>query len=77
VANIYEARYRGSWIEDQVHASARREFPHLRWYERGVDVVDPTTGLRYDILSGSVGNMTEHAQRLQNEMFRMITFPTR
>ena len=77
VAKIYEARYRGSWIEDQVRASAQREFPHLQWNERGIDVIDHRTGFQYDILSGSVGNMTEHAQRLRNEMFRMVTFPTR
>ena len=77
VAKIYEARYRGSWVEDRVRESAMSELPDLKWYERGVDVVDPKTGLRYDILSGSYGNMTEHAQRMSNEVFRMIPFPTK
>jgi hypothetical protein len=54
-----------------------KEFPHLKWYERGVDAIDPKTGLRYDILSGSYGNMTEHAKRMPDQVFRMITFPTR
>ncbi len=77
VANIYEARYRGSWVEDRVRERALKEFPQMKWYERGVDVIDPDTGLRYDVLSGSDTNMTDHAKRMSDEMFRMITFPSR
>lgn len=57
-----------------VEARLRRQFPSLKWSRAGVDVRDPATGLRYEILSGTNFNMNLHAMRMPNVFFRMITF---
>jgi hypothetical protein len=41
---------------------------------KGIDVVDPRTGRRYEILSGTESNLARHGRRLATEFFRMLTF---
>ncbi len=69
-AHLMERRFRGQWVERQL----RREFENLRWNPKGVDAVDPTTGYRYEILSGTNSNMELHGRRMAEELFRMIIF---
>jgi hypothetical protein len=52
----------------------KREFTQLRWNNRGVDAVDPMTGYRYEILSGTKSNLELHGRRMAEELFRMIAF---
>ena len=74
LANILEQQAKGRWVEKQVNAAADAEMPGLQWRSRGVDVTDPATGLKYDILSGTKSNMDTHAKRMPDELFRMIVF---
>jgi hypothetical protein len=69
-AHLMERRFRGQWVEKIL----RREFTQLKWNSRGVDAVDPATGLRYEVLSGTNSNMELHGRRLADTFFRMITF---
>jgi hypothetical protein len=69
-ANLWERMYRGRWVENQL----RKEFPQLQWNPRGVDAVDPATGYRYEILSGTKSNMELHGRRMAEELFRLISF---
>lgn len=50
------------------------EFKNLRWRRQGVDALDPSTGLQYEVLSGTRSNLDLHGRRMAGEMFRMITF---
>ena len=52
----------------------RSEFTSLKWNQTGVDAVDPVTGLKYEILTGTDWNMQLHGRRMAEEFFRMITF---
>lgn len=65
-----ERRFRGQWVENML----RDQFKHLRWSRTGVDAVDPSTGLRYEILSGTESNFALHGRRMAEEFFRMIAF---
>jgi len=65
-----ERRFRGQWIESQM----RDLFKELRWSRTGVDAVDPSTGFRYEILSGTESNFALHGRRMAEEFFRMIAF---
>jgi hypothetical protein len=69
-AHLMERRFRGQWVERML----RREFTQLKWNSRGVDAVDPATGIRYEVLSGTISNMELHGRRLADTFFRMITF---
>jgi len=69
-AHLMERRFRGQWVEQQL----RREFTQLRWRTRGVDAVDPATGIRYEVLSGTRSNMELHGRRMAESFFRLITF---
>ena len=68
--NLLEAQAKGRWVESRV----REQFPDLRWNRTGVDAVDPSTGIQYEILSGTRSNLALHAKRMSEEIFRMITF---
>jgi hypothetical protein len=70
LARLLEQQAKGRWVEAEV----RREIPALRWSPRGVDFVDPRTGIQYEVLSGTRENLTRHAKRMAEELFRMITF---
>lgn len=69
-ARLMELRFRGQWVEKML----RREFTQLKWNGRGVDAIDPATGVRYEVLSGTNSNMELHGRRLADTFFRMITF---
>jgi hypothetical protein len=70
VARLLERQARGRFVESEL----REQFVHLRWSHRGVDAVDPATGYRYEILSGTESNVALHGQRMATTLFRMITF---
>lgn len=53
-----ERRFRGQWVERML----RRQFRQLRWNPTGVDAVDLSTGLRYEVLSGTASNMKLHGR---------------
>ncbi|QRO02888.1 hypothetical protein JRI60_41075 [Archangium violaceum] len=66
-----EALARGRWV----HARLKREFEHLMWNGRGVDVVDPAPGgQKYEVLSGTAENFAVHGRRMAGELYRMIFF---
>ncbi len=69
-ANLLEAEARGRYVHDQL----KRQFRHLKWNHKGVDAVDPTTGIQYEILTRTESNMARHGQRMAQELFRMIGF---
>jgi hypothetical protein len=69
-ATLMERMFRGQWVERQL----RGQFTRLRWNPKGVDAVDPVTGYRYEVLSGTASNMELHGRRMAEEFFRLITF---
>lgn len=69
-AHLMERRFRGQFVERFL----RNEFKQLQWNSRGVDAVDPLTGYRYEILSGTKSNLELHGRRMAEEFFRMIAF---
>jgi hypothetical protein len=69
-AHIMERMFRGKFVERVL----REQFKHLRWNSRGVDAVDPATGYRYEILSGTKSNLELHGRRMAEDLFRMIAF---
>ncbi|WNG21869.1 hypothetical protein F0U63_07355 [Cystobacter fuscus] len=82
---IAKATKRGRyWLARLLEREARGRFVHrrvqdqfeglLEWKPKGVDVVDPATGHKYEILSGTESNLTLHGRRMAGELFRMLTF---
>nr|WP_224240432.1 hypothetical protein [Hyalangium gracile] len=69
-AKLWERAARGKFVEEAL----RKQFGHLRWSRTGVDALDPATGCRYEILSGTQSNMADHGRRMRDTLFRMITF---
>jgi hypothetical protein len=69
-ANLLESEARGRFV----HARLEEQFPHLKWNRIGVDVVDPKTGIQYEILTRTESNMARHGRRMAEELFRMIGF---
>jgi hypothetical protein len=69
-AHLMERMARGKFVESEL----RDQFKLLKWSRQGVDAVDPTTGLKYEILSGTKWNMEMHGRRMADELFRLITF---
>jgi len=70
-AHLQERMARGRFVEKQL----RDQFTQLRWSpNKGVDAVDPATGLQYEILSGTKWNMEMHGRRMAEELFRLISF---
>jgi hypothetical protein len=70
-AHILERMARGKFVEKQL----RDQFRQLRWSpNKGVDALDPATGIQYEILSGTKWNMEMHGRRMAEELFRMISF---
>jgi hypothetical protein len=53
LADLLKQEAKGRWVEQRV----RQEFTELTWFSTGPDAIDPSTGLVYDILSGSMSNM--------------------
>ncbi|ATB36062.1 hypothetical protein CYFUS_001476 [Cystobacter fuscus] len=82
---IAKATKRGKyWLARLLEREARGRFVHrrvqdqfeglLEWRPKGVDVIDPATGHKYEILSGTESNLTLHGRRMAGELFRMLTF---
>jgi hypothetical protein len=69
-ARLQERMARGKFVENVL----REQFKQLRWSRTGVDAIDPATGLKYEVLSGTDWNMAQHGRRMAEEFFRMITF---
>jgi hypothetical protein len=70
-AHLMERMARGKFVEKQL----RDQFKQLRWSpNKGVDAIDPATGLQYEILSGTKWNMEMHGRRMAEQLFRMISF---
>jgi hypothetical protein len=72
LARLLEREARGRYVQTQV----KRQFEYLYDFSlrKGVDVVDPATGTRYEILSGTDSNLARHGRRMAGEVFRMLTF---
>ncbi|PTL75602.1 hypothetical protein [Vitiosangium sp. GDMCC 1.1324] len=72
LARLLEREARGRYVQAKVKA----QFDHLYDFSlsKGVDVVDPATGTRYEILSGTASNLARHGRRMAGEFFRMLTF---
>ncbi|HLM48407.1 MAG TPA: hypothetical protein VK458_31370 [Myxococcaceae bacterium] len=72
LARLLEREARGRFVQTEV----KRRFE--RFYDfslnKGVDVIDPATGTRYEILSGTDTNLARHGRRMASELFRMLTF---
>ncbi|MCY1017875.1 hypothetical protein [Pyxidicoccus sp. MSG2] len=70
LVRLLERQARGRFLEKVL----RRQFPQLRWSPKGVDAVDPSTGYKYELLSGTDSNLALHGTRMVRDLFRMITF---
>ncbi|WP_309891002.1 hypothetical protein [Archangium sp.] len=72
LARLLEREARGRYVQTRV----KDQFEHLYDFSlnKGVDVVDPGTGTRYEILSGTESNLARHGRRMAGEFFRMLTF---
>ncbi|PTL81668.1 hypothetical protein [Vitiosangium sp. GDMCC 1.1324] len=72
LARLLEREARGRYVQRTV----KDQFEHLYDFSlsKGVDVVDPATGTRYEILSGTASNLARHGRRMAGEFFRMLTF---
>ncbi|QSQ28576.1 hypothetical protein JY651_47895 [Pyxidicoccus parkwayensis] len=70
LARLLERQARGRFLEQVL----RRQFTQLKWNPKGVDAVDPLTGYKYELLSGTDSNLALHGTRMARELFRMITF---
>jgi hypothetical protein len=71
LARLLEREARGRYVHARL--KAQLEGP-LRFKHQGVDVVDPATGRKYEILSGTESNLARHGRRMAGEFFRMLTF---
>jgi len=69
-ANLLEREARGRYV----HQRVARQFENLEWNPKGVDVVDPVTGYKYELLTRTDSNMARHGRRMAQELFRMIGF---
>jgi hypothetical protein len=72
LARLLEREARGRYVQLKV----KTQFEHLYDFSlcKGVDVVDPANGRKYEILSGTASNLARHGRRMANEFFRMLTF---
>jgi len=71
LARLLEREARGRYV----HARVKEQFDGpLQFNSRSVDVIDPKTGLQYEILSGTQSNLARHGRRMSSEFFRMLTF---
>jgi hypothetical protein len=70
-ALLLEQQARGRWVHEQM----KKEFKHLKWNHRGVDVTGPSGQQHhYEVLSGTEYNLGLHGRRLDDVFFRMIDF---
>lgn len=71
LARLLEREARGRFVERAVRD---RFAQRLQWNPQGVDLIDPSTGYQYEILSGTESNLARHGRRMASEFFRMLTF---
>ena len=72
LARLLERQARGRFVQGRVYQQYKNLY---KWsLSKGVDVVDPAAGTRYEILSGTESNMARHGRRMAGEFFRMLTF---
>ncbi len=72
--NLWKKQAKGRYVDSRVKGALAKSHPHLRGNAVGVDIVDPQTGLSYDLLSGSKSNIQTHALRMPDVLFRYIEF---
>ncbi|WP_052518813.1 hypothetical protein [Archangium violaceum] len=72
LAHLLEREARGRFVQNTV----KDQLGHLYDFSlsKGVDVIDPANGRRYEILSGTASNLAHHGRRMAGEFFRMLTF---
>ncbi|PTL79779.1 hypothetical protein DAT35_32405 [Vitiosangium sp. GDMCC 1.1324] len=72
LARLLEREARGRYVQVKV----KNQFDHLYDFNlnKGIDVIDPATGRKYEILSGTESNLARHGRRMAGEFFRMLTF---
>ncbi|MFL5357491.1 hypothetical protein [Archangium sp.] len=71
LARLLEREARGRYVNETVKAQFKRLY---QFNTQGVDVVDPATSYKYEILSGTESNLARHGRRMAGELFRMLTF---
>ncbi|MFL5355426.1 hypothetical protein [Archangium sp.] len=71
LARLLEREARGRFVHERVKNQLQQLY---RFNPKGVDVVDPNTGIQYEILSGTESNLARHGRRMAGEFFRMLTF---
>ncbi len=69
-ANLLEREARGRYV----HRAMQDRFKKLEWNPKGIDVIDPKTGYKYELLTRTESNMARHGRRMSEELFRMIGF---
>ncbi len=76
LVNLLRKQAIGRHIDKVVKLRTVERFgPERISYNRvGVDIVDKFTGLRYEILSGTIYNRALHTRRMRSEQFRLIEF---
>jgi hypothetical protein len=72
LARLLEREARGRYVQSQVKKQFEKFYDFS--LSKGVDVVDPATGRKYEILSGTESNLARHGRRMAGEFFRMLTF---
>ncbi|ATB30705.1 hypothetical protein MEBOL_004166 [Melittangium boletus DSM 14713] len=72
LARLLEREARGRYVQRTV----KKQFEGIYRFNlnKGVDVIDPSTGTQYEILSGTESNMALHGRRMATELFRMLTY---
>ncbi len=72
LAHLLEREARGRFVQNRV----KKQFEEFLDFSlnKGVDVIDPATGTRYEILSGTASNLARHGRRMAGDFFRMLTF---
>jgi hypothetical protein len=78
LVSLFIQQAKGRWVEALVKGTIINEnsniSQNLIWISKGLDVTDLSTGIKYDIMSGTSQNLLTHALREPNQIFRMIAF---
>jgi hypothetical protein len=72
----WKAQAKGRFVDSRVKAELAKRHPHLELRAKGVDIVNPETGIGYEVLSGTTSNIQEHATRkgMTDALFRYIEY---
>ncbi len=69
---------KGRWVEALVQGVMNNEISNspqnLIWSRKGLDITDLSTGIKYDIMSGTRQNLRTHALREPDQIFRILSF---